>query len=687
MEQQTRGQNGDGGAHSLSVMNIGFVTGVIPRTKLAPFERILWRALRGNLYMNQSEIPIPIIDPATNEEIHKTVFIIFAHGKETLAKIRKISESLGADLYHVDENSGLRRDQIHEVNARLGDLADVLGNTKRTLDAELGQIAHSLYAWMVIIKKEKAVFETLNRCSYDHARRTLVAEAWLPTNSLPLVTTTLQDVNDRSGMTVPTIVNQIRTSKTPPTYNKTNKFTEAFQTIIDAYGTAKYTEVNPGLPTIVTFPFLFAVMFGDFGHGAIMTCAAIAMIYFEKPMSRSKLNELVSMAFYGRYIMLMMGVFSIYTGLLYNDAFSKALTLFPSQWEWPQDFKEGTSVTATLKKDYRYPFGLDWSWHGTENELLFSNSFKMKLSILMGWAHMTFSLCLSYVNAKHFKTPIDIWGNFLPGMVFFQSIFGYLVFCIVYKWSIDWIAIGKSPPGLLNMLIYMFLQPGTVAEEDQLYRGQAFLQVVLVLIAVVCVPIILLLKPLYLRREHNRARAMGYRGIGENSRFSALDDNDDEPRAGGRDSLASDPDGAVLTQDIEEHEEFEFSEVMIHQTIHTIGESPPLHLLAAHYHSKYANDRILPELRISHGVLLAFMGAVAGTSAAIGGALEHDARQRIRLHGGLGRVCGRGLLLRLVLPDIGHSLRDGGHVGHAAQSTPALGRGHEQAFHGRRGPF
>lgn len=564
----------------LSSMNIGFVAGVIPRSRIAAFERILWRTLRGNLYMNQNEIPKPIIDPSNNEEIQKNVFVIFAHGKEILAKIRKISESMGADLYNVDDNSELRRDQIHEVNSRLSDLASVLGNTKRTLDAELTQIARSISAWLVVIKKEKAVYETLNRCSYDQARKTLVAEAWVPTNSLPLIRSTLQDVNDRAGMSVPTIVNQIRTNKTPPTYNKRNKFTEAFQTIVDAYGTAKYTEVNPGIYTIITFPFLFAVMFGDLGHGFIMTCAATAMIYWEVPMKRSKLNELVSMAFYGRYIMLLMGVFSIYTGLLYNDAFSKALTIFPSQWKWPNDFKEGQSVEATLKKNYRYPFGLDWGWHGSDNELLFSNSFKMKLSILMGWAHMTYSLCLSYINHRHFKSPIDIWGNFVPGMVFFQSIFGYLVFCIIYKWSIDWYPVDAppngNPPGLLNTLIYMFLQPGDVDPEEQLYAGQKEIQVILLLVAVCCVPTLLLLKPLYLRREHNKARSQGYRGIGETSRFSALDDDNEEGQFmnGGRDSMGSDHEAAaMITQDIgdEEHEEFEFSEVMIHQTIHTIG--------------------------------------------------------------------------------------------------------------------
>jgi V-type H+-transporting ATPase subunit a len=370
-------------------MNIGFVAGVIPRDRIGAFERILWRTLRGNLYMNQSEIPEPIIDPTTNEGVHKNVFVIFAHGKDILAKIRKISESLSANLYNVDENSELRRDQIHEVNTRLGDVESVLRNTKNTLDAELTQIARSLAAWMIIVKKEKAVYHTLNNFSYDQARKTLIAEAWCPTNSLPLIKSTLQDVNDRAGLSVPTIVNQIRTNKTPPTYVKTNKFTEAFQTIINAYGITKYSEVNPGLPTIITFPFLFAVMFGDFGHGFLMALTATMMILFEKKLLRTKLDELTYMAFYGRYIMLMMGIFSMYTGLIYNDVFSLSFDIFPSQWKWPDNVREGQVVDATLKEGYRYPFGLDWNWHEAENTLLFSNSYKMKLSILLGWSHVS----------------------------------------------------------------------------------------------------------------------------------------------------------------------------------------------------------------------------------------------------------------------------------------------------------
>ncbi|KAL4960471.1 H(+)-transporting V0 sector ATPase subunit a [Aspergillus stella-maris] len=569
-QQNTRGQNGDAhGQQSFLEMNIGFVSGVIPRDRIGAFERILWRTLRGNLYMNQSEIPDPIIDPTTNEETQKMVFVIFAHGKNIIAKIRKISESLGASLYGVDENSELRRDQIHEVNTRLSDVNNVLRNTKNTLDAELSQIARSLAAWMIIVKKEKAVYDTLNKCSYDQARKTLIAEAWCPTNSLALIKSTLQDVNDRAGLSVPTIVNQIRTNKTPPTYVRTNKFTQAFQTIVDAYGISRYSEVNPGLYTVVTFPFLFAVMFGDFGHGFLMAAAAAAMIFWEKKLTKTKLDELTYMAFYGRYIMLMMGLFSMYTGLIYNDIFSKSFTIFPSSWQWPEDIQPNQAVEATLKGSYRFPFGLDWNWHEAENSLLFSNSMKMKMSIVLGWAHMSYALILQYINARHFKSKVDIIGNFIPGLIFFQSIFGYLVLTIIYKWSVDWPARDQSPPGLLNMLIFMFLSPGTV--EEELYSGQATVQVILILLAVCQVPIMLFFKPFYLRREHNRARALGYRGLGEHSRVSALDEDGDlnGPRA----STASDGEGvAMIAQDLgeEEHEEFDFSEVMIHQVIHTI---------------------------------------------------------------------------------------------------------------------
>lgn len=38
--------------------------------------------------------------------------------------------------------------------------------------------------------------------------------------------------------------------------------------ITDTYGVPNYQEINPSIFAIVTFPFLFGVMFGDLAHGA-----------------------------------------------------------------------------------------------------------------------------------------------------------------------------------------------------------------------------------------------------------------------------------------------------------------------------------------------------------------------------------------------------------------------------------
>ena len=260
--------------------------------------------------MNTIEIDEQTYDPESRELVDKNVFIIFAHGQQILAKIRKISESLSATLYPIDTEH--RTSQLIECNARIDDITSVLTNTNTTLHTELRLIANTLLEWYVIVRKEKAIYDAMNRFEYDPARKCLIAEGWVARNDLTSVQASLRNVSDSpSGVSTP-IMNELRTGKEPPTFHRTNKLTGEFQMIIDSYGIAKYREVNPTIVAIVTFPFLFAVMFGDIGHGFIMVVVGGLMCYFEKPLAKVR-DELFDMIYSGRYIVLLMGLFSMYS--------------------------------------------------------------------------------------------------------------------------------------------------------------------------------------------------------------------------------------------------------------------------------------------------------------------------------------------------------------------------------------
>ena len=83
-----------------------------------------------------------------------------------------------------------------------------------------------------------------------------------------------------------------------------------------------------------------------------------------------------------------MGIFAMYTGFIYNDIFSLNLPVFASGWRWPSSIEPGQLVEA-ISTGRTYAFGLDPAWHGADNALIFTNSLKMKMSIIFGVCHVS----------------------------------------------------------------------------------------------------------------------------------------------------------------------------------------------------------------------------------------------------------------------------------------------------------
>eukprot|EP01119_Soliformovum_irregulare_P000475 TRINITY_DN1032_c0_g1_i2.p1 TRINITY_DN1032_c0_g1~~TRINITY_DN1032_c0_g1_i2.p1 ORF type:complete len:833 (+),score=264.88 TRINITY_DN1032_c0_g1_i2:93-2591(+) len=489
--------------HASRSVKLGFVTGVLARSKFITFERVLWRATRGNLFMKHSDIEEAIRDPHTGESVQKTVFIIYFQGERAQQKIKKICESFGANLYSCPETARERKEFLNEAAQRLDDLDKVLKRSKvhrrRILLVNIGR---KINLWKDKVLREKAIYHTMNMFNYDTGRKCLIAEGWCPKYATEQIINSMRKATETSGALVPSILAVVPTHDEPPTFFRTDKFTSAYQNIVDAYGVAHYREANPAVFTLITFPFLFAIMFGDFGHGIILTLFGAYFVAREKKLA-GNLNEMLQTAFDGRYMILLMGIFSIVTGLLYNEAFSIPLNIFGSNWEYPEPAHNATSITAHRLNEHRaYEFGVDPGWGGSSNGLAFYNSLKMKMSIIFAVVHMSLGLFMGLTNHIHFGHTLDILAEFVPQILFFWCLFGYMSFLILFKWGTDWSQAPNGAPFLLNVMIQMFLSPPTLLPENTLFNGQHGLQVFLVILAVICVPWMLLAKPLIMRHKH-----------------------------------------------------------------------------------------------------------------------------------------------------------------------------------------
>ncbi|KAL3903468.1 MAG: hypothetical protein SGPRY_011663 [Prymnesium sp.] len=396
------------------------------------------------------------------------------------------------------------------------------------------------------------------------------------------------------------ILSVVPTSESPPTFLKTNKFTAGFQGLVNTYGVPRYREVNPGAFAVILFPFLFAIMFGDVGHGSLLLLLALYFIANEEKLSKTKLDDIVAMAFGGRYVLLLNSIFAIYVGFIYNEGAPRAApamspiphltsvlagsiqrispvsaclsllhpssstTLAPTSaslllaaFSVPLGLFQSAYSIEEGKVHFDgsvYTFGVDPIWHRSSNKMTFFNSYKMKVSIVFGVAQMTLGICLSLFNAREFKDRRSILFGVLPELTFFLCIFGYLVFLIIRKWAIDWPNYGQPPPSLLNVLISMFMSPTTYTEPGRLFEGQEKVQLCLLLAAVTAVPFLLLPKPLLYLLDQ-RALAKAKEREEEGTPYRSMEMPAAEEAAGGGGG---------------EEEEGDFSEVMVHQVIHTI---------------------------------------------------------------------------------------------------------------------
>jgi len=588
-------------------MRFSSITGVVSTEEKSRFERMIFRATRGNCFVRFASVKQPVTDPKTGELVNKCVFVVFYKSASIEEKLKKICDAFSAHRYSLpDMDDAPAVDRMLTENAQeLVDSRTVLLKNQDTRFRLCQMLSLHAEKWSWVVLREKAIYHSLNMFKADVSGM-LRGEGWVIADRLDEARESVMRAHSNMDLAMPSLVDEVpKPWPTPPTHFVTNKFTYGYQEFVNTYGIPRYREANPALFTAATFPFLFGVMYGDIGHGSFLFCAGLYLLYNEKANEKARLGEMMGGMHDGRYMITMMGFFAVYAGFIYNDMFSLGLNLFKSRWyftnqDMGREYVEEGSVAIQIANygdpETVYPFGLDPIWHVAQNELLFFNSFKMKLSVIMGIMQMFMGTILKGMNAIYFGETYDLLFEVIPMIAFASSLFVYMVVLIFMKWTIDWdyrmmsstcldpendeiwgsdtydfewvnnpgdngyctpagVACydgittletcpldyggsgdGCQPPNLITTLINIALMPGNV--DEPMYAGQESVQLVLLLIAFGSVPILLLAKPYFLSRDMEAQR--------NNSHSS------DEENGGHGD------------------EEHGFGEIVIHQAIETI---------------------------------------------------------------------------------------------------------------------
>jgi V-type H+-transporting ATPase subunit a len=211
-----------------------------------------------------------------------------------------------------------------------------------------------------------------------------------------------------------------------------------------------------------------------------------------------------------------------------------------------------------------YSFGVDPVWRYSSQNIQFTNSLKMKMSVILGVSQMTCGILLKWANTFHFKKWGYLGSVCIPELMFMCCTFGYMCFLIFLKWSTDynhgapgtgvpcWTSCDgydpskyedsgrcfREPPMIITTLIGMFMSTGAVGQDQTnkwdrckfyLFESQQGVQVTFLVIALICVPWLFAVDPILVYREHQASVGHKERqGIIAHTSEDSAEENEDE---------------------------------------------------------------------------------------------------------------------------------------------------------------
>jgi len=444
--------------------------------------------------------------------LNKSIYVIMFQESENLRKgVTRICESFENGVY--DLNIDIKA-QIDKIVVQERECRNVLKGIKEGIYKKLEEFTETdidsegsiieNYRWF--FERERIIYANLNMFKLD--RTWFKGLCWCPLSKRGEVENAITTLRQQKKVLCSMLIEIPKYTLEPPTLLPENDVIYPFHQIVQTYGVATYREINPSVFTVVTFPFLFGIMFGDVAHGLVILGFSLYIFLCKNFIKQNiRKDSMLAMAVPVRYLLLFMGIFSTFCGLIYNDFAS--LPLYIGNTCFSQKLKSNGSIQYIREDNCVYGLGIDPIWNLADNGMQFTNSYKMKLSVIIGVLHMTLGIALKGFNARFNKDTLGFYCEFLPQFTFLLILFGYMDIMILIKWSKDWT--GKDAPSLITQMVNIFINSGDPGPTP-LYgngSGQQVLNILVlgnlhsnhIVIAVICVPWMLLMKPIIIYRR------------------------------------------------------------------------------------------------------------------------------------------------------------------------------------------
>lgn len=349
-----------------------------------------------------------------SEKIDEKRYAVILASLKGEVKRETLEKEIGVKVFETPDGKA-PYDIYKDISLKIQSLQNVLEEARGKMRKELKEQDKELkeiYGKLLTVKDALTIISRARVSNFY-----IQIEGYVPEKNMKR----LNSMVEKYATIISTYPKRYEEKEQPPTLVDIPRRLKAVESVVELYGTPSYWEVSPIVFLIFTFPFIFGLMFPDFGNALVVFLFAIWFYRYGVRKGSQNIRNLSLVLIYSSAVAMV-------TGLLAREFFGPILVggpreifnnesypVGPLYYAWPIPL----SVTDALK--YILPFG---------NYAILSIEIQnaMILSILLGAISLFVSSLIGVINAIRKKDSEYLIFEKLPLLILYTVpliVFGY----------------------------------------------------------------------------------------------------------------------------------------------------------------------------------------------------------------------------------------------------------------------